>query len=91
MQRAVFGIRDIRNRHIVILTDDEGNEVEFEHIDTVEMNEEMYVLLLPVKEPDDGVVILKFEEADGEEILVGVEDDEEAQAVLDLYNSSIEE
>ena len=48
-------------------------------------------LLLPVKEPDDGVVILKFEEADGEEILVGVEDDEEAQAVLDLYNSSIEE
>ena len=78
------------NENIVLLTDDEGNEVEFEHIDTVEMNEEMYVLLLLVKEPDDGVVILKFEEADGEEILVGVEDDEEAQAVLDLYNSSEE-
>ncbi|MBO5099134.1 MAG: DUF1292 domain-containing protein [Clostridia bacterium] len=79
------------NENIVLLTDDEGNEVEFEHIDTIEMNDEMYVLLLPVKEPDDGVVILKFEESDGEEILVGVEDDSEAQAVLDLYNSEIEE
>ena len=36
------------NENIVLLTDDEGNEVEFEHIDTVEMNEEMYVILLPV-------------------------------------------
>lgn len=79
------------NENIVLLTDDEGNEVEFEHIDTVEMNGEMYVLLLPVKEPDDGVVILKFEESEGEEILVGVEDDNEAQAVLDIYNSTIEE
>lgn len=79
------------NENIVLLTDDEGNEVEFEHIDTVEMNGEMYVLLLPVKEPDDGVVILKFEESEGEEILVGVEDDNEAQSVLDIYNSSIEE
>ena len=79
------------NENIVLLSDDEGNEVEFEHIDTIEMNDEKYVLLLPVKEPDDGVVILKFEESDGEEILVGVEDDSEAQAVLDLYNSEIEE
>ena len=76
------------NENIVLLTDDEGNEVEFEHIDTIEMNGEMYVLLLPVKEPDDGVVILKFEESEGEEILVGVEDDNEAQAVLDLYRPS---
>ena len=36
------------NENIVLLTDDEGNEVEFEHIDTIEMNDEMYVLLLRV-------------------------------------------
>ena len=69
--------------NVVILTDDEGKEVEFEHIDTIEMNDECYVLLLPVEEPDDGVVILKFETDDeGDEILVGVDNDEEAMLLL---------
>ena len=58
-------------KNIVVLNDDEGKEVEFEHITTIEMNEECYVILLPVEEPDDGVVILKLEVDDnGEEILV---------------------
>lgn len=80
------------NENIVLLTDDEGNEVEFEHIDSVEYNDELYVILLPVKEPDDGVYILKFEtDEEGNEILVGVEDEEEAQSVLDFYNENLEE
>ncbi len=78
--------------NVVILTDDEGKEVEFEHIDTIEMNDECYVLLLPVEEPDDGVVILKFETDDeGDEILVGVDNDEEAMAVLKKYDESVNE
>lgn len=79
------------NDNIVVLTDDEGKEVEFEHIDTIEMNDDCYVLLLPVKEPDDGVVILKFgEDEEGNEILVGVDDDEEAMAVLKKYDESVD-
>ena len=79
-------------KNTVLLTDDEGNEVEFEHIDTIEMDENVYVLLLPVKEPDDGVVILKFEnDEDDNEILVGIEDDDEAQRVLDQYLDSVDE
>ena len=78
--------------NIVLLTDDEGNEVEFEHIDSIELNDNFYVILLPVKEPDDGVVILKFDiDEDENEILVGIDDDDEAQQVLDAYNASIEE
>lgn len=78
--------------NIVILTDDEGKEVEFEHIDTIEMDDECYVLLLPVEDPDDGVVILKFEtDENGDEILVGVENDDEAMAVLKKYDESIDE
>lgn len=79
------------NENIVVLTDDQGKEVEFEHIDSIELNDNIYVLLLPVKEPDDGVVILKFDTDDfGEEILVGVDDDEEAMAVLKKYDESLD-
>lgn len=78
--------------NVVILTDDEGKEVEFEHIDTIEMDDECYVLLLPVEDPDDGVVILKFEtDENGDEILVGVENDDEAMAVLKKYDESVDE
>lgn len=71
---------------IIVLTDDEGKEVEFEHIDTIEMNDEYYVILLPVEDPEGGVVILKFENDDADcEVLVGVDDDAEAQSVLDKY------
>lgn len=75
---------------IVVLTDDQGKEVEFEHIDTIELDDQYYVILLPVIDPDDGVVILKFE-SDDEEVLVGVDDDEEAQRVLDTYLAMTEE
>ena len=71
---------------IIVLTDDEGKEVEFEHIDTIEMNDEYYVILLTVEDPEGGVVILKFENDDADcEVLVGVDDDAEAQSVLDKY------
>ncbi len=77
---------------IIVLTDDEGKEVEFEHIDTIEMNDEYYVILLPVEDPEGGVVILKFENDDADcEVLVGVDNDEEAQAVLDRYAQLCEE
>ena len=77
---------------IIVLTDDQGKDVEFEHIDTIELDGEYYVILLPVLDPDDGVVILKFENDDEDcEVLVGVEDDEEAQKVLDTYLAMTEE
>lgn len=76
----------------VILTDDEGKEVEFEHIDTIEWNDNCYVILLPVEDEEDGVVILKFEtDENGDEILVGVDNDEEAEGVLAQYEANLDE
>ena len=69
--------------NIVILNDENGNEVKFEFLDLVELEEEEYVVLLPVTEDgeeDEGeVVILKLEDNDeesDEESYVGVEDEE---------------
>jgi len=78
-------------KNIVVLNDDEGNEVEFEHITTIEMNDECYVILLPVREPDDGVVILKLEVDENDEEILVVVDDEEATAVLKKYDESEDE
>jgi uncharacterized protein YrzB (UPF0473 family) len=35
---------------IVVLVDENGEEVEFEHLDTIEMNGSEYVILLPLEE-----------------------------------------
>ena len=48
--------------NIVVLNDEHGNEVEFEYLDLIEHNNEAYVVLLPVDEEADEVVILRYAE-----------------------------
>ena len=50
--------------NIVVLSDNDGNELEFEYLDLIEHNEETYVVLLPVDDEADEVVILKCEESE---------------------------
>ena len=76
---------------IVVLTDEEGNETQFEVIDVKEYNGNTYYALIPLEddaETDEAVdfVILKSEkDENGEEILVTVDDDEEFYDVADLF------
>ena len=78
--------------NIVILNDEDGNEVKFEFLDLVELDDEEYVILLPVI--DDGVeeegevVILKVEDTDEdseEESYVSVEDEELINKVFEIF------
>ncbi len=78
--------------NIIILNDEQGNEVKFEFLDLVELDEEEYVVLLPVSEEgeeDEGeVVILKLEDTDedtDEESYVGVEDEEILNKVFSIF------
>ena len=71
----------------VTLVDEDGNEVEFEHIDTVEYNGVTYLAFIPAEisiEEDAEVVIMQIVEENGEELLEAVEDDEIADAVFDI-------
>jgi len=76
---------------IVVLTDEEGNETQFEVIDVKEYNGNTYYALIPLEddaETDEAVdfVILKAEkDENGEEILVTVDDDDEFYDVADLF------
>ena len=78
--------------NIIVLNDEEGKEVKFEFLDLVELDEEEYVVLLPVSEEgeeDEGeVVILKLEDTDEEseeESYVGVEDEEILNKVFAIF------
>lgn len=83
----------------ITLLDEDGNEIEFEHIDTVEYNDGTYVALIPADSTPDNVldeegelVILKVvEDENGEEILATIEDDAEYDDVLDLFADRLEE
>ena len=84
---------------VVVLTDDDGEEVEFEHLDTIEYEGERYVVLLPVDDEGDedededgdaaGVLILKAEkvedDADYDEEYVTIDDDELLDKVFALF------
>ena len=39
--------------NIIVLTDEDNNEVQFEHLLTYEYGEHFYIALLPVEETDD--------------------------------------
>lgn len=83
---------------LVVLVDENGEEVEFEHIDTVEMNGNEYVVLLPVDQESDEddeveeVVILKIEHGEnGEDSFVNVEDEDELNAVFEEFRMRMED
>lgn len=78
--------------NIIVLNDENGNEVKFEFLDLIELDDEEYVVLLPVSEEgeeDEGeVVILKLEDTDEdseEESYVGVEDEEILNKVFAIF------
>ncbi|WP_040762000.1 DUF1292 domain-containing protein [Ruminiclostridium cellobioparum] len=81
---------------IVILVGEDGEEVEFEHIDTIEMNGNEYVVLLPVEDQEneeaDEVVILKVDHGDdGEDSFVTVDDEDELNNVFEEFKTRMEE
>lgn len=81
---------------LVVLIGEDGEEIEFEYLDTIEMNDNEYVVLIPLEpeeeqdENTDEVVILRIEHVDGEDSFVGIDDDKELNAVFDEFKSRME-
>lgn len=74
------------DREIISLTDEDGSQMDFELIGTVEYNGKEYYALIPLEDNDDeSYVILRAEDAeDGDTNLVTIDDDEEYDYVADL-------
>lgn len=72
------------------LTDEEGNELEFEMIGQCEYKGATYFAMIPADSAEDDefceYTILKSIVEDGEEILVSIDDDEEFDDVADYFD-----
>ena len=83
--------------NIITLNNENGEEVNFEFLDLVELDNEQYVVLLPVaeEENDEGeVVILKLEDTDEdseEESYVSVEDEEILMKVFNIFKEKFKD
>ena len=79
----------------ITLTDDDGNEIELEHLDTVEYNGQTYMAFLPAEmslEDAYELFILKVElEDDGEEVLVSLDDEDEEAEMFQIFSERLEE
>ena len=82
---------NIYENNYFTLTDEDGNEIEFEVIGQYQKNGEQYFAMIPVEDEDDSndileYVILKLAKDGDEEILVTVDDDDELDDVADYFD-----
>lgn len=82
--------------NIIVLNDEDGNEVNFEFLDLVELDGEEYVILLPTDEDEEEpgeVVILQVEDTDSEdeESYVSVEDEETLNKVFEIFKDKFKD
>ncbi|MBE7009261.1 MAG: DUF1292 domain-containing protein [Ruminococcaceae bacterium] len=84
---------------VTIIDDETGEEIELEFIDALEYNGAVYRAFFPVVSEEDesggeeeeeyGLIILKAEMVDGEEMLVQIENEDEINAVYDMFMEQI--
>ncbi|MBR5537421.1 MAG: DUF1292 domain-containing protein [Clostridia bacterium] len=81
--------------NFVVLTDENGKEIELEHLDTVEYNGQTYMAFIPADmNLDDAyeLLIMKVElEDNGEEALVTLDDEDEEAEMFQIFSERLEE
>ena len=81
---------DMERENIIELVDEDGNEVTFEHLMTLEHKGKNYIMLVPV-EPmedvaEDEMVILQIEtDEEGNDYYASVEDEDLVNEVFEEY------
>lgn len=82
--------------NIITLIDEDGKEVEFEVCLTLEAQGKDYAILLPIDdsdydEDDDVALVFRIDSDEEGDILVPLEDEDEYQIVVDVYNTLMDE
>ena len=81
-----FDVENGEEAKIIVLTDEQGNDVEFEYLDTVEYQGEEYIVLIENTEDADEAVILKIESLDDEnETYVSIDDEDLLNTVFGIF------
>lgn len=86
-------------KEIIELTGENGDTIKAEYLDTVLLDNNEYVVLLPVDEKqcdccdecEAEVIIMRIEKDGDEEYLVPVEDEDELERAFEVFQDNIEE
>ena len=83
--------------NFITVTDEEGNEFELEHLDTIEFNVTTYMAFFPAVSEDEedndeeelGLILMKVIQENGEEILSTLDSEEETDAVYTEFMKTL--
>ena len=78
--------------NILSLTDENGEEVEFEYLDCIEFQGKEYLVLIPVESEESEIVILEVEPVDEEtENYLSVQDEGILNAVYEIFKEKFQD
>lgn len=87
-RKQVQLMSEVQNDNIIVLTDEDGGEHEFEVLEVLEVDQKSYAILQPTDTKDDEAIILRIEQDEnGNEVLVNIEDDDEWDKVAEMYDT----
>ncbi len=90
-------MQDEYSPDLISLSDEEGNEYNFEVLDAIETDDGRYVALTPAADAEDimaddgSLIIMKAIEEDGENYFEEIEDDDEYETVADMFVSRLQD
>lgn len=80
----------------ITVIDENDQEIVLEFVDALEFNGQQYHAFFPAEtegedeeDPDNGLVILKIVQENGEDVFSTLDSDEELEAVYDLFMESL--
>ena len=79
-------LQEEEQSNILVLTDENGEDVEFEYLDCIEYEGKEYLVLMPVEEISTEIIILEIEPVDEEnENYLSVDDENTLDAVYGIF------
>ena len=80
------------NVETILLNDEEGKEIEFDVLTKLDIEDKEYVIVAPTGEEDIDAIALRVDkDAEGNDILVTIEDDEEFEMISEAYETIFSE
>lgn len=77
-----------KNFTTILLNDEDGNEVEFEVITKLDIEDKEYVIVTPKDDDTEDAIALRIDQdSEGNDVLVSVEDDDEFAMIEEAYET----
>lgn len=76
---------------LFVLNDEDGNEIKFEFLDLIDYEDESYVVLYPIENDAEEVVILRVQETEGEQDEYVSVDEKTLKEVYEIFKEKFKD